>query len=271
LGYKSLALTDHGSCAGLYQFQKACKKKGIKPILGMETYITADHHIKEKITVGSKSIIPPVYHLILLAKNKIGYNNLIYLSSVAYIDGFYYKPRIDFEILKQYKEGLIVTSACCAGEISNLLLNNEDEMAENVVKKYKDVFGDDFYLEIMNHSYFKVAEAQEAKEKLLSNKIYKLSKKLGVKAICTQDTHYARKEDWEAHDVLLAIQTLDNIKNPDRMSFNSDDFYLKSHEQMLDRYKKVPELMTNTVEIANKIDAKNSNVADGLMIVLVLY
>jgi len=246
LGYKSLALTDHGSCAGLYKFQKACKKKGIKPILGMEAYITKDHTIKENRADN--------YHLILLAKNQVGYKNLIKLSSLAYIDGFYYKPRIDFALLEKHKEGLIVSSACASGELSSLLWNGEDEMAEELAKKYHSVFGDDYYLEIMSHVYNEGGSEQEAKEKMLSGKIYKLSKKLGIKAICTNDTHYARKEDWEAHDVLLSIQTLDTIKNPKRMTFNSQDFYLKPYEQMAELYKKAPEILANTVEIANKIE-----------------
>jgi DNA polymerase-3 subunit alpha len=246
LGYKSLALTDHGTCAGLYQFQKACEKKGIKPILGMEAYITEDHTFKEK---GARS-----HHLVLLAKNKVGYKNLIYLSSFGYIHGFYYKPRIDFEVLKEHKEGLIVSSACAIGEIPDLLWSGNHEEAERVALKYKETFGEDFYIEIMSHDYNK-GDPQEEREKKLATMLYKLSKKLGIKAICTQDTHYARKEDWEAQDVLLAIQTLDSIQNPNRkITFNSQDFYLKPYEQMVDRYKKAPELLTNTVEIANKIE-----------------
>ena len=255
LGYKSLALTDHGSCAGLYQFQKACDKKGIKPILGMEAYITDDHSIQEKLTIGDKKVSPAMYHLVLLAKNTVGYKNLIFLSSFGNISGFYYKPRIDFEILKEHSEGLIVTSACASGEIARMLWDGEEEAAENIAMKYKDVFGDDYYLEIMTHAYDEEGADQQAKEKKLAGQIYKMSKKLDIKAICTQDTHYARKEDWEAQDVLLAIQTLDSLKNPNRkMTFHSQDFYLKPYEQMADKYKKVPELLANTVEIADKIE-----------------
>jgi len=245
LGYKSLALTDHGTCAGLFQFQKACQKKGIKPILGMETYICDDHSVKVKGT--------PRYHLILLAKNKVGYKNLIYLSSFGYIHGFYYKPRIDFEILKEHSEGLIVSTACMGGEIPRLLNSGEEEKAEEVALKYKELFGDDFYIEVMSHSYFNDPE-QESKEKSIAIKLYKLAKKLDIKAICTNDVHYARREDWEAHDVLLSIQTLDTVKNPKRMTFSSRDFYLKPYEQMRDIYKKSPELLANTVEIANKVE-----------------
>ena len=246
LGYKSMALTDHGTCAGLYQFQKQCKESGIKPILGMEAYICDDHSIKDK-TVKS-------YHLILLAKNKIGYKNLIYLSSFGYLNGFYYRPRIDFNVLEKHKEGLIVSSACVGGEIPYLFLNGNEEKAIEVAKKYKDTFASDYYLEIMVHKYFN-DKLQEKKEKDVAYFLYNLGKKLGIKVICTQDSHYTRKEDWEAHDVLLSIQTLDNIKNPNRLTFDSDDFYIKPYEQMAETYKKIPEVLLNTVEISDKIES----------------
>lgn len=244
-GYKSLALTDHGSCAGLYNFQKECKDQGIKPILGMEAYISPDHTQKDKET--------DIFHLVLLAKNKIGYQNLIFLSSFAYTQGFYKRPRIDFNILSQHHEGLIATSACAAGEISCLLWSQDEAAADKMAMKYKDLFGDDFYLEIMAHKY-QSDLAQQDKEKKLAAMLYKMSKRLGIKAICTNDTHYARKAQWEAQDVLLSIQTLDTIKNPDRFTFGSQDFYLKSPEEMMALYHKYPDLLANTVEIANKVE-----------------
>ena len=245
LGYKSLALTDHGSCAGLYEFQKACKESDIKPILGIESYITFDSTIKEK---GC----PPSHHIILLAKNKVGYNNIIKLSSYGYLKGLYYKPRIDFNVLEKHKEGVIVSTACINGEIPSLLEKGLDAQAEELAGKYKEVFGDDFYIEIMSHVYND--KTQQVREANIASKLFKFAKKMGIKAICTQDTHYARKEDWEAHDVLLSIQTLDHIKNPNRLSFDSRDFYLKPYEQMLELYKKAPELLLNTVEISEKIE-----------------
>lgn len=257
LGFKSLALTDHGTCAGLFSFQKECMSKGIKPILGMEAYICKDHKFKEKSDSNYN-------HLILLAKNKIGYKNLIHLSSFGYTEGFYYKPRIDFEELVAHKEGLIVTSACAAGEVAIALWdsikpsseedkNRHMDLARSIVAKYKNAFGEDYYLEVMFHKYDTDMKQQE-RERALTLEIYKLSKEMGVKCICTQDTHYAKADEWEAHDVLLSIQTIDTIKNPDRLSFGSKDFYLKPYEQMADLYKKVPELLDNTVEIANKIE-----------------
>ena len=258
LGFKSLALTDHGSCAGLFHFQKECIAKGIKPILGMEAYICPDHSFKEKTTT-------PNNHLIIIAKNKVGYKNLIHLSSFAYTEGLYYKPRIDFKELKSHKEGLIISSACCIGEIGVALWKSiqaeseEDKKslygdAKAIAQKYKDTFGDDYYLEIMTHKYDS-DEAQEDREKKLALATFRMGKEMGIKCICTQDTHYARSEDWEAQDVLLSIQTIDTIKNPERLTFGSKDFYLKPYEQMADIYKKAPELLANTVEIANKVES----------------
>jgi len=257
MGYKSLALTDHGTCAGLYSFQKVCKEKGIKPILGMEGYICRDHTLKTKTDNNSENQNPN-NHIILLAKNETGYKNLIYLSSFGNIQGFYYKPRIDFEVLESHRDGLIVSSACIAGEIPRLILNSKEEQAEQLAGKYKEVFKDDFYLEIMLHSYF-TDKDQEDREKKIANIIYKMGKKLGIKVIATQDSHYTRKEDWVAHDVLLSIQTLANIKNPNRLTFGSDDFYLKPYEQMEQLFSKAPDVLLNTVEIAEKVE-------DGLIV-----
>jgi DNA polymerase-3 subunit alpha len=215
----------------------------------MEAYICDDHSVKEKSEDNSN-----YNHLIILAKNKVGYKNLIHLSSFAYTEGFYYKPRIDFKELEAHKDGLIVSSACCAGEIPKALWGNDEAKARKIAQRYKETFGTDFYLEIMIHSYENDKE-QENKEKKLAGMLYNMGKDLGIKCICTQDTHYARKGDWEAHDVLLAVQTHNVIKNPDRFTFSSKDFYLKPYEQMAELYKKVPELLENTKEIADKIES----------------
>ena len=254
LGYKSLALTDHGSCAGLLQFQRDALSHDIKPILGMEGYITDDHLAKHKETRA--------YHIVLLAKNQMGLRNLMNLSSIAFIDGFYRKPRFDWDLLLKYKDGLVVTSACCIGEISTYIWEGNMPKAEEVAARYKDAFGDDFYIEIMMHKY-KDNKDQEDREKKLSNELYKMSKRMDIKAICTNDTHYAKKRDWEYHDTLLAMQTHDNVKNTKRkLSFNSEDFYLKPYEEMEKIYGKVPELLTNTLEIAEKVDDTSRFVED---------
>jgi len=246
LGYKSMALTDHGSCAGLFSFNKECEDRGIKPILGTETYITEDHTVKQKDG-------PMSHHLVLLAKNRIGYKNLIYLSSFGYINGFYYKPRIDFNILEKHKEGLIVSSACGKGEVPYALWNDNPSKAREIASKYRDVFGDDYYIEVMMHNYYNNKKQQD-KERKTASLLYKLSKEMGIKAICTQDTHYARREEWEAQDVLLCIQTLDRVKNPDRFSFCSKDFYMKPISEMAKLYAKAPDLLSNTLEISEKIE-----------------
>lgn len=247
LGFKSLALTDHGTCAGLYHFQKICLEKNIKPILGMEAYSTFDHNIKDIDKY-------PTHHLILIAKNKVGYKNLIKLSSLAFIQGFYYRPRIDFDLLCKYKEGLIVSSACSQGEIPYLLWHQDKEVAKKTIEKYKDVFKDDFYLELMIHEYLTDKE-QEKKERKLSARLYSLAKEMGIKAICTTDTHYANSDEWNMHDILLSIQTRTHIKNPKRFSFDSKDFYLKSYEEMEAIYSKAPDTLLNTLEIAEKVES----------------
>jgi len=229
VGQKSLALTDHGSCAGLYNFQKACQAKEIKPILGTEAYVTADMSINTKEQNAKDT---HTWHLVLLAKNKIGYRNLIKLSSLGYLNGLYRKPRIDFNLLEQYKEGLIVSTACCIGELGFYLKNNDAGSARAMVQRYKDVFGEDFYMEIMTHKYFDQSRDQEDLERKLASIIFKLSKEMDINCIATQDVHYAKREQWSSQDILLAVQTHNNIKNPNRMSFNSNDFYLKSAEEI---------------------------------------
>lgn len=246
LGMKALSLTDHGMVAGLLNFQKECKEKEILPILGMETYVCKDMSLKDKDE--------KIYHLILLAKNDQGFRNLMHLSTEAWLKGKYKKPRIDFDLLSKFHDGIICSSACSAGEIPTLLFNNMDSDAVALASKYKELFGDDFYIEIMMHNYFKDKE-QEGREKDLARKLYKLAKSLGIKAIATNDLHYANKEDHKYHDLLLSINTLDTIKNPNRFTFDSDDFYMKSYDEMLLLYKSAPELLSNTVEIASKIES----------------
>lgn len=245
LGFPAMALTDHGSCAGLYKFQKACAVSKIKPILGIELYITADRHIKEK---GIKT-----NHLLLLAKDTIGLENLYRLSSIAEIEGKYNrKPRVDFDLLTKYSTGLICTTGCCVSEIPDAFVKGEDQRAEQLFCRYKDLFKDDYYVEIMLHKYFKNKE-QENKERMLAKKLYELAKKHNVKAIATNDVHYAKKEQAKYHDILLSMQTGDTIKNPERFSFDSDEFYIKSYEEMLAVFGKAPELLLNTMEIMEKV------------------
>lgn len=243
-GFKSLAITDHGTCGGWLAFQKACRGEGIKPILGTECYIVDDMHRKEK---DDKR-----YHLTLLAKNQEGLKNLMHLSTLSETKGKYRKPRIDFELLSKHSSGIICSSGCPASELSYALSEKNAEKSLSVIGKYKEVFGDDYYLEIMSHNYKDNNQQQEA-ERLLSRATFELSKKLNIKAIVTNDAHYAKKEDADYHDVLLCVQTLGNINNPKRFSFHSDEFYLKSYDEMFKKYGSVPQLLMNTVEISEKI------------------
>jgi DNA polymerase-3 subunit alpha len=246
LGYPSLGISDHGTCGGLLSFQKACNEEGIKPILGMEAYVC------EKATekTGSR------YHLCIFAKNKIGIKNLLKLSSFAYIKGFYYKPRIDFETLLEYKEGLIVSSGCCVSELAQVLEQQGYESGKKVAMKYKDAFGDDYYIEVMMHKSNDPNDTeQEDRENFLAKEMIRMAKELNIKAICTNDTHYANAEDAEAHNLLLAVQTHDVIKNKNRkVKFSSNEFYLKSPQEMMEYYHEVPYLLTNTKEIDEKVE-----------------
>lgn len=246
-GFKSLAITDHGSCGGWYDFQNACKEAGIKPILGNEVYMCPDHRDRDKDA--------PRYHLVLLAKNHKGIQNLMNLSTISETAGKYYKPRIDLELLKKYHEGIICLTACCVGELPSKVLIDDDNGALAFVQEYKDIFGDDFYIEIMMHKYKKEAKDQEEKERKIAKKLYLLAKKLGIKAVCTNDSHYADECDAKYHDIMLSMQTHDHIKNPKRFTFNGEEFYIRPYEEMYALYKSAPELLTNSVEIAEKIES----------------
>jgi len=246
LNYRAMALTDHGTCAGLLKFQSACEEHNIKPIMGTELYITNDHRYKEK---DSKH-----YHILLLAKNKVGLRNLFKLSTIAETEGKYRKPRIDMELLRKHHEGLICTSGCPSSEIPMALWQSNDQKAEQLVNDYKSVFGEDFYIEIMMHKYFHEKD-QEKRERDLAKKLFAISRKHGIKAIATNDIHYAKKTQARYHDVLLSMQTGDTIKNPERFTFDSDEFYIKSYDEMYMCYKSAPELLTNTLEIAEKVES----------------
>ena len=245
LRYGAMALTDHGTCAGLYKFQKVCKKEGLKPILGCELYTTHDHQYKEKDA--------RMFHLLALAKNKTGLRNLFSLSSIAEIKGKYRKPRVDFDLLTKYHEGLICTSGCPSAEIPMALHGGDDALAEKLVKRYKDLLGEDFYIEIMFHKYFKDT-VQQQREKDNARKLLALAKKFDIKAIATNDVHYCKKDHYKYHDVLLSMQTGDTIKNPERFTYDSSEFYIKSFDEMLSYFRSEPQLLSNTMEIAAKVE-----------------
>ena len=235
LGMESLAITDHGSLYGIIQFYDQARKAGIKPIIGCELYVAQSERTSR--TVAEKS----PYHLIVLAKNEVGYHNLLHLSSKAFLEGFYYKPRVDRELLEQHHEGLIVSSACLHGEIARLIVEGRQKDAEKVALWYKEVFGD-FYLEIQDHG---IPEQAQVNKELIA-----LSKKLDVPLIATNDTHYITREDARIHEILLCIQTNTTIHDEKRMRMADDSFYLRSPEEMVNLFAECPNAIENTNRIA---------------------
>ncbi|MDO4565422.1 MAG: DNA polymerase III subunit alpha [Clostridia bacterium] len=243
LGQTALAITDHGAMYGVIDFYKACKKAGIKPILGIETYVAPRaYNIKEGRSDREYA------HLILLAKNATGYENLMYLSSEAFIHGFYYKPRIDYDLLEKHSEGLICSSACLAGDIPQHFLNGRDEQAYELARRLKRIFGDDFYIELQYHGIPEQAE--------VLIKLRQLARDLGIKTIATNDIHYVNREDAEAQDALLCIQTQRFVDEQNRMRMESDQFYVKSYEEMAQALPNDPDALENTVEVAEKCNVE---------------
>lgn len=261
-GMDSVAITDHGVMYGLIDFYKEAKKEEVKPILGMEGYITSGdlHDRPERGRVSN-------FHLLLLAKNKEGYQNLMNLASIAHLEGYYYRPRFDRETLKKYSKGLIATSSCPLGEVGQSLIKGTYSEAKKNVEWYLDTFKDDYYLELQRHEFDKWAKEApnaEIKSEVLEmydneekwNKgIIKLSRELGVPLVATNDSHYTRQEDAMAQDVLVCISTGKNITDTKRLRYiDAKAFYLKSPDEMSALFPDVPDAISNTVKIAEKCD-----------------
>ncbi len=241
-GMDSLALTDHGAMYGTIHFYNTMRSNGIKPIIGMEAYYTAGNR-------ADKSREFKTNHLLLLAKNLTGYHNLLKLTSIAHLEGFYYKPRIDWETLTKYHEGLIATSSCLAGEIPQYLSKGEIDKAELRLKDFLELFGDDYYIELQRH------DGLEKELKPVNEELLKLSRKFGIPIIATNDVHYVRADDARAQDALLAIQTRTTLDDKNRFTMiDSPTYYLKSQEEMSDLFSDLPEALSNTRKIADKID-----------------
>ena len=240
LGMTSCAITDHGCMYGAVDFYRACKAEGIHPVIGCEVYMAPGSRFDKVHGVDNKTS-----HLILLAENEIGYKNLIYLVSMGHIEGFYYKPRIDFEILEQHSEGLIALSACIAGEVPKRLLADDYDGALELAKRYADIFGkDNYFIEIQDHGL--------AEQKKIIPQLIKLSKELGVGLAATNDAHYIKKSDARYQDVLMCIQMDKTVDDPDRMRFETDEFYIKSPQEMAELFSYVPEAVENTEKIAQR-------------------
>ena len=239
LGMKAIALTDHGVMYGAVDFYKECKKNDIKPIIGCEVYV-APHSRFDKEAGRDNGY----NHLILLAKNKTGYQNLSKLVSVSFVEGFYYKPRIDLEILEKYSEGLICLSACLAGSLSQAIIQGNMEKAEEIALWHKRVFKDDYYIEIQHNGL--------RQQIMVNQKLIQLARKLDIPLVATNDAHYLKKEDSYFHEVLLCIQTGKRMSDEDRMRFETQEFYIKSPEEMADYFSEFPDAIENTVKIAEK-------------------
>ena len=243
LGMNAMAITDHGVMFGIIDFYKACKANGVKPIIGCEVYVAPRTRFDKDPNLDSK-----YNHLILLAKDNQGYQNLTQLVSLGFTEGFYYKPRIDKEILEKYHEGLVCCSACLAGEVSQAILKGNIEEAKKAALWFKSVFGEDYYLEIQNNG---------VKEQVLVNqKLIELSHELGIPLVATNDAHYLKREDAYNHEVLLCIQTGKRMTDEDRMRFETDELYVKSPEEMSEYFSNVPEAIENTVKIAEKCNVE---------------
>jgi len=240
LGMKAMAFTDHGTMAGLVTAYDTCKANGMKFIGGFEAYVApyGTTRFEKKASEGKA-----YNHLIILFKNAEGYKNGCELLTRSHTEGFYYKPRIDFDLLKEHHEGLVVMSACLAGAVPQAIVHGNVDLAKQIIMEYKEVFGDDYYLEIQDHG---IPEEREVITALLT-----LSEECGVKLIATNDCHYVRKDEKEAHNWLLCMQTDKRINEENRM-INDGDYYLKSKEEMLELFPYCPEAVYNTQEVVDK-------------------
>jgi DNA polymerase-3 subunit alpha len=250
---KAVALTDHGNLFGAIEFFKEAKANGIKPIIGMEAYITIDGDrfsrpmSSDENDYNGKSKRPKHYnHLILIAKNQIGFKNLSLLSTLGYLEGFYYKPRIDFELLKKHSEGLICLSACAAGILSYHLLNDNYERAKKIAQDYKDLFGDDFYIELQNHDM--------DIDKILLEGLPKIAKELNIKMVATNDVHYIDPTHAIPHNILLQISKVDDNRPYNVLRYGTNQIYFKSAEEMAELFKGFKGAIENTLEIVDKVD-----------------
>lgn len=240
LGMTSCAITDHGTMYGVVDFYRECKAQGIKPVIGCEVYMAPGSRFSKVHGTDNK-----YSHLILLAKNQVGYKNLIYLVSKGCIEGYYYKPRIDKEILREHSEGLIALSACLAGEVPRLLLNGEKEKARDVIREHIEIFGrDNYFIELQDHNL--------PEQKQILPMLIELARAEGVDMVATNDIHYLTKEDAFYQDVLMCIQMEETVNNEDRMTFKTEEFYIKSEAEMREIFSYVPEAIENTQKIADR-------------------
>ena len=242
LGMDTVAITDHGVLYGAVEFYQKCKKADIKPIVGMEAYVAENMYDKRP---GGETKWG-YHHLVLLAENNIGYKNLLKLTTAAHLEGFYYRPRVDKNLLRQHSSGQIALSGCLGGEVSRALLSGNYEKAKKVALEYREIFGKgNFYLEVQQH-------LNTEDQNIVTERIIKLSKEIDIPMVATQDSHYLRSEDAEAHDVLLAVQTGNKVDDKDRLTLRNDDFSLLSPEKMAEKFSEIPEAIENANVIAER-------------------
>lgn len=243
-GFEEIAITDHGVMYGVIDFYKAAQKEGIKPVIGCEVYV-APRTMRDKEARKDQS----QYHLVLLAENNIGYRNLVYIVSCAFTEGFYYKPRVDAELLAAHSEGIIALSACLAGEIPTFIMEGDYQKAKETALKYNQIFGKgNFFLELQDHGI--------PEQKIVNETVIKLSRETGIPLVATNDIHYIEKADAAAHDVLLCIQTGKTLQDENRLRFATDEFYLKTEEEMRRLFPFAEESISNTKEIAQRCNVE---------------
>ncbi|MFC1662906.1 DNA polymerase III subunit alpha [Patescibacteria group bacterium] len=237
----AVALTDHGVMYGAVEFFQLATAKGIKPIIGVEAYVARHGHTDKRPKVDERP-----NHLTLLAINGVGYKNLVKLTTLAHLKGYYYKPRVDEKLLRQYHEGIVALSGCLQGKIPSLIINHDVKKAKQTIKEYQDIFGpDNFYLELQHHPSIQ-------QQKLVNDQLTTMGRELGVPLVATNDSHYARPEDAEAQDLLLCIQTKKLQADTDRMNYTDEDYSLRSTEEMIQAFSDTPEAISNTVKIADR-------------------
>lgn len=244
LGQTAIAITDHGNMYGVIEFWNAAKKAGVKPIIGCEVYVAPRSRFDKEPKLDASP-----YHLVLLCKNNTGYRNLVKLVSLGSLEGFYNKPRVDVELLKKYNEGLICLSACLAGEIPRLLVNNRYEEAKAKALEYLEIFGKgNYYIEVQNHGI--------RDELMILPQLYRLSEETGIPLAATNDCHYIEKTDAEMQNVLLCIQMNKIVGEPNGVSFETEEFYLKSAEEMSALFSGHEEAVSNTALIAGQCNVE---------------
>ena len=245
LGMDSAAITDHGVMYGVIDFYKEAKKQGIKPIIGCEVYVAPNSRLDREVNASEDKY----YHLVLLAENNMGYQNLMKIVSIGFVDGYYYKPRVDMEVLNQYHEGIIALSACLGGEVQKNISRGNIDLAREAALKYENCFGKgNFFLELQDHGLYE--------QKKVNMELFTLSKELGIELVATNDVHYTYASDAESHDALLCIQTGKMISDENRMRYEGGQYYVKSEYEMKELFTYAPMAIENTQKIANRCNVE---------------